>query len=66
LGAELLQKAQSLLSEEERRIAEHHRRGKEWNEIAQLMNESPEAIRKRLTRAISRVLEVLQLKREDS
>ena len=52
---ELVQKSRELLSEEERWLAEQRALGREWAEIAAERGESPEALRKRLARAVERV-----------
>ena len=64
VGEELIEMARHLLTEEERVIAEHRRAGRDWNEIANLTGDTPEAARKRLARAIDRVFEILGLRPE--
>jgi RNA polymerase sigma factor (sigma-70 family) len=54
-GAELLGEFQRRLTEEERYLAEQRRLGREWAEIGAELKQSPEALRKRLARAIERV-----------
>jgi RNA polymerase sigma-70 factor (ECF subfamily) len=53
---ELLQKLRASLTEDERRIAEKRANGLEWAEIAAEEGESPEALRKRLARALDRIV----------
>jgi RNA polymerase sigma-70 factor (ECF subfamily) len=53
---ELLQKLRASLTEDERRIAEKRANGQEWAEIAKEEGESAEALRKRLARALDRVV----------
>jgi DNA-directed RNA polymerase specialized sigma24 family protein len=60
---EMLQKMRQLLTEEERYLANERGRGREWSEIAADLNASPEALRKRLDRAMNRVAERLGLDR---
>lgn len=52
---ELLDEAKRRLSEDERRLLDLRDEGREWAEIAALVNGSPEALRKKLARAIERV-----------
>jgi RNA polymerase sigma-70 factor (ECF subfamily) len=49
------------LSEEERRLADLRAAGREWDDIAAESGESPEALRKRLARALTRVARELGL-----
>jgi RNA polymerase sigma factor (sigma-70 family) len=58
---ELLQKFRERLSAEERDLAEQRARGREWADIAAERGDSPEAVRKRLMRAIDRVARALGL-----
>jgi RNA polymerase sigma factor (sigma-70 family) len=60
-GRELLSKVYAQLPEEERRLAELRASGHEWAEIARDMGGSPEALRKRLSRALDRALQELGL-----
>jgi RNA polymerase sigma factor (sigma-70 family) len=60
-GAELLVEFRKRLSVEERQLAEQRAAGLEWNEIAAQRGDSPEALRKQLTRAIDRVVQELGL-----
>lgn len=52
---ELLDEARRRLSEDERRLLDLRDDGREWAEIATLVGGSPEALRKKLARAIERV-----------
>jgi RNA polymerase sigma factor (sigma-70 family) len=52
---ELLHQAQERLSAEERRLLELRQEGRGWDEVAALVGGHPEALRKRLARAIDRV-----------
>jgi RNA polymerase sigma factor (sigma-70 family) len=52
---ELLQKFRQRLSPEERRLAELRAEGRDWAEIAAEQGATPEALRKRLARAVNRV-----------
>jgi RNA polymerase sigma factor (sigma-70 family) len=52
---ELLHEAQQRLSPEERQLAEWRSQGLEWADIAARLSASPEALRKKLTRALDRV-----------
>ena len=54
-GKELLEQVRGRLSGDERRIAELRAAGSDWSEIAKEMGESPDALRKRLSRALDRV-----------
>jgi RNA polymerase sigma factor (sigma-70 family) len=58
---ELLQEARRRLSPEELSLLEQREQGREWTEIAAELGGSPEAIRKRLARAIDRVAHELGL-----
>jgi RNA polymerase sigma-70 factor (ECF subfamily) len=58
---ELLEEAMRRLSSEEKRILDRRERGGEWSQIAAELGSSPEAIRKRLTRAVDRVAHELGL-----
>jgi RNA polymerase sigma factor (sigma-70 family) len=59
--AELLNEFRRRLTEEERHLAEQRALGREWVEIAEAGQQSPEACRKRLARAIDRVAQELGL-----
>jgi RNA polymerase sigma-70 factor (ECF subfamily) len=58
-GKDLLRRACALLSDEERRLAQLRADGQGWAEIARQFRGSPEALRKRLARALERVREQL-------
>jgi RNA polymerase sigma factor (sigma-70 family) len=60
-GEDLLMEMRRRLSDEERYLAEQRALGREWAELAAERGQSPEALRKRLTRAIDRVAEQLGL-----
>jgi RNA polymerase sigma-70 factor (ECF subfamily) len=62
-GRELLEHARRLMSDEERHLAEQRALGREWADIAAEVESSPEALRKKLSRAVDRV--VAQLGLED-
>ena len=49
------------MTSSERILAERRSRGEDWTEIAQAVNSSPDAVRKKLTRALDRVLGELKL-----
>ena len=63
---ELLEEARRRLSVEELSLLERREQGREWTEIAAELGASPEAIRKRLARAIDRVAHELGLDQPDS
>jgi RNA polymerase sigma-70 factor (ECF subfamily) len=52
---ELLARVRGLLDDEERHLADQRALGKEWPEIAAEMGVRPDALRKKLTRALDRV-----------
>ncbi len=58
---ELLEEFRRRLSEEERQLAELRSQGRSWDRIAEERGASPEALRKRLTRAIERISQELGL-----
>jgi RNA polymerase sigma-70 factor (ECF subfamily) len=60
-GRELLERVRRELSEEERFLAEQRSLGREWAAIAADVGGSPEALRKKLERAIERVVRRLGL-----
>jgi RNA polymerase sigma-70 factor (ECF subfamily) len=60
-GAELLEEFRHRLTDEERRLAEQRAAGMDWPQIAAACGGSPEALRKKLTRAIDRVGQELGL-----
>jgi RNA polymerase sigma factor (sigma-70 family) len=53
---ELLAKVRERLSDEERQLAERRGEGESWAEIARAVGGSPESVRKKLARALDRVL----------
>jgi RNA polymerase sigma factor (sigma-70 family) len=54
-GRDLLETVRLRLSDEDRQVADLRAQGREWKEIAEQLGESPEALRKRLGRALDRV-----------
>ena len=60
-GEELLRKADRLLSDEERQLRELRKEGLDWAAIAEQLGSSPEALRKKLARAMDRVAHELDL-----
>lgn len=60
-GKELLEKAEQLLSPEERQLVALRQEGLPWDAIAEKIGDSPEALRKRLDRAMDRVARQLKL-----
>jgi RNA polymerase sigma factor (sigma-70 family) len=52
---ELVQAVRGQMSDEERVLAEHRAQGKDWAEIAKEVGSTPEAVRKKLSRAMDRV-----------
>jgi DNA-directed RNA polymerase specialized sigma24 family protein len=58
---ELYESVRRLLSDEERYLAEQRGLGRDWAEIAAELNDSPEALRKRLPRALDRAARQLGL-----
>jgi RNA polymerase sigma-70 factor (ECF subfamily) len=58
---ELLEEALRRLSPEEKRILDCREQGGQWSQIAEELGSTPEAIRKRLARAVDRVAEELGL-----
>jgi RNA polymerase sigma-70 factor (ECF subfamily) len=58
---ELLEEALRRLSPEEKRILDCREQGGQWAQIADELGSSPEAIRKRLARAVDRVAHELGL-----
>jgi RNA polymerase sigma-70 factor (ECF subfamily) len=49
------------LDPEERFVVEQRDVGREWDEIGDVLGENPEALRKRMTRALNRAARELQL-----
>jgi RNA polymerase sigma factor (sigma-70 family) len=62
---ELIQKADRLLSESERPIAELRKEGLSWEEIGQRLGKSADAVRKSLDRAARRILLALGMEGSD-
>jgi RNA polymerase sigma factor (sigma-70 family) len=63
---ELLEQARRRFSPEEKSLLDQREQGREWADIAAELGASPEAIRKRMTRAIDRVAHELGLDQPDS
>jgi RNA polymerase sigma-70 factor (ECF subfamily) len=61
---ELLQEVQQRLSEEDRWVLEQRMLGREWADLAEERGEQPEALRKHLSRALSRAVRALGLEEE--
>jgi RNA polymerase sigma-70 factor (ECF subfamily) len=61
-GAELLEEMRRRLSPEERRLAEMRAAGRDWVGIAAEEGDTPEALRKKLDRAVDRVAAELGLR----
>ena len=62
---ELLREFRNRLSEDERQLASRRAAGQDWAQIAAERGGSPEALRKRLTRAVDRVARELGMDDED-
>jgi RNA polymerase sigma factor (sigma-70 family) len=60
-GKELLEAVHKQLSDEERFLADQRAAGRQWSDIAAELSSSPEALRKRLARALDRVAQTLGL-----
>jgi RNA polymerase sigma factor (sigma-70 family) len=60
-GRELLDEFRRRLTDDERRLADKRAAGLDWNQIADEEGRNPEALRKQLTRAITRVSQELGL-----
>lgn len=58
---ELLQRVRERLSDQERYLAEQRALGREWASLAEELNDTPDALRKRLDRALDRVVKQLEL-----
>ena len=58
---ELMQAVRGQLTEEERHLAEQRAQGRDWAEIAKEFGSTPEALRKKLSRALDRVTKQLGL-----
>jgi RNA polymerase sigma-70 factor (ECF subfamily) len=63
-GRELLEAMRKQLTAEERHLADQRAQGKDWAEIAAEVNMTPDAVRKKLTRAMDRVTKELGLDSE--
>ena len=61
---ELLEQVRKLLDDDERHLADERALGKEWPEIAAELGARPDALRKKLTRALDRVMVRLGLEEE--
>jgi RNA polymerase sigma-70 factor (ECF subfamily) len=61
---ELLQKARDMLTPEEREVSELRTQGLSWEEVAARLNATPDAVRKRLDRAMARVIRELKLEED--
>lgn len=59
VAKELLDKARSALPEDVRRISDLRRNGVAWDEIGRILDESPEALRKKLKRSMDHVCDKL-------
>ncbi len=59
--SELIQKAEQLLTETERPIAELRKEGLTWEEVGKRLNKSADAVRKTLDRAAKRIMLALGL-----
>jgi RNA polymerase sigma-70 factor (ECF subfamily) len=64
-GRDLLQAFRARLSDDERQLADRRARGQEWPQIAAEVGGNPEALRKKLTRALNRVSRDLGLEESD-
>jgi RNA polymerase sigma-70 factor (ECF subfamily) len=60
-GQELLEAVRKRLSDDERSLAEQRTQGRGWNQIAADRGDNPEALRKRLGRAVDRAVQELGL-----
>ncbi|MGF1578529.1 MAG: RNA polymerase sigma factor [Gemmataceae bacterium] len=56
---EMIQEAYKRLSDDERQIVELRNQGMEWSDIAKQLQASPEALRKKLGRALDRIAQEL-------
>ena len=63
---DLLHEVRKLLTDEERLLADHRAEGLEWPEIAALVGGRPDALRKKLNRALDRVTAHLGLEVGDA
>jgi RNA polymerase sigma-70 factor (ECF subfamily) len=62
---ELLDVARARLTEDERRLLDRRQDGVEWAEIARAEGATPEALRKKLARAVERVAREIRLDESD-
>jgi RNA polymerase sigma-70 factor (ECF subfamily) len=62
---DLLEQVRQRLSDDERQLAEQRGRGESWAEIAAMHGGTPEALRKKFTRGLDRVLQQLGLDEGD-
>jgi RNA polymerase sigma-70 factor (ECF subfamily) len=60
-GQELLDEAERLMSADERQLVEMRQEGLGWDAIVEKVGGTPEALRKKLARAVDRVAQRLQL-----
>jgi RNA polymerase sigma-70 factor (ECF subfamily) len=60
-GKELLSAAEKLFSEDERKLRDLRKEGLDWIAIAKQLGSTPEALRKKLTRALDRVASELNI-----
>jgi RNA polymerase sigma-70 factor (ECF subfamily) len=65
VARELLDQVHSRLTDEERQLVEWRNQGRDWADIAAETGATPEALRKKLSRALGRVSEELGLGDED-
>jgi DNA-binding MarR family transcriptional regulator len=64
-GKELIHEFRKRLSEEERQLADQRAMNRDWAQIAAECGGSPEALRKKLVRAVDRVAQELGLDKPD-
>jgi DNA-directed RNA polymerase specialized sigma24 family protein len=64
-GRDLLQEVRRRLTADDRRLAEQRALGRDWNAIAADQGGQPDALRKKLTRALDRVARALGLEDAD-
>ncbi len=64
-NAELLDEVRRRLSADERYLAEQRASGREWQELADELGSTAEALRKRFTRALDRVTQEMHLSEDD-
>jgi RNA polymerase sigma-70 factor (ECF subfamily) len=61
IGRDLLERVRDRLSDDERRLADRRAQGQEWSQIAEEEGGGAEALRKKLARALDRVVHELGL-----